>query len=137
MPETLTCPECQRKVRLPDHLFGKRVKCPSCGGTFTATPTTLSAPAITAVPEPAPFESMQAPMPEPARDEEQAQADLAFPREPEIDIPPAEVSSWFSVRTGLLVQVVAHITLAGGLTLELLLNLIVLVSSRPSGDDKL
>src|SRR5207247_8871749 len=80
MPETLTCPECHRKVRLPDHLIGKRVKCPSCGGTFTATPATTSVPAIAAVPEPAPFEPMTAPPPPPPPYEEQAQDELAFPR---------------------------------------------------------
>src|SRR5947207_2822506 len=77
MPETWTCPECQRKVRLPDHLIGKRVKCPSCGGTFTATSATVPAPAFVPAPAPvAPFEPMPAPMPAPQPpDEEQEQDD--------------------------------------------------------------
>src|SRR5207248_2930209 len=55
---------------------------------------------------------------------------------PEIDIPPAEVPSWFGVRTGLLVQAVSHALVAGGLSLWLLLSLIALGSSSPRGDSK-
>jgi predicted Zn finger-like uncharacterized protein len=36
MPEIIGCPECSRKLRVPDDLLGKRVKCPTCGLTFTA-----------------------------------------------------------------------------------------------------
>jgi predicted RNA-binding Zn-ribbon protein involved in translation (DUF1610 family) len=34
----LDCPSCGRKLRLPEDLLGKRVKCPTCGGEFDATP---------------------------------------------------------------------------------------------------
>src|SRR5262249_47173441 len=34
MPEIISCPECQRKLRVPDHLLGKKVKCPGCGTLF-------------------------------------------------------------------------------------------------------
>src|SRR5207302_593089 len=37
MPEVIQCPKCNRKLRVPDHLLGKKVKCPSCSSTFTAT----------------------------------------------------------------------------------------------------
>jgi predicted Zn finger-like uncharacterized protein len=46
MPEIVQCPECQRKLKVPDNLLGKKVKCPTCGATFTA--------ASEAAPEPAP-----------------------------------------------------------------------------------
>ncbi len=36
MPELVTCPDCSKNLRVPDHLLGKVVKCPSCGTTFTA-----------------------------------------------------------------------------------------------------
>jgi predicted Zn finger-like uncharacterized protein len=39
--EQVSCPECQKKLRVPEDLSGKLVKCPTCGHTFTAT---LSAP---------------------------------------------------------------------------------------------
>jgi hypothetical protein len=128
MPETLTCPECQRKVRLPDHLIGKRVKCPSCGGTFTATPATVPAPAFVPVPQPPPFE----PEPPPPRYQDEEPDEQQVPPEPEVDIPAADVSSWFGVRMGLKVQVVAHGALAGGLFLLLLLLLIALGASDSS-----
>jgi hypothetical protein len=36
MPEIVTCPDCQRTLRVPDNLLGKKVKCPGCQGMFTA-----------------------------------------------------------------------------------------------------
>jgi predicted Zn finger-like uncharacterized protein len=36
MPITVDCPSCNRKLRVPDDLQGKKVKCPTCGTTFTA-----------------------------------------------------------------------------------------------------
>ncbi|HEV3261734.1 MAG TPA: MJ0042-type zinc finger domain-containing protein [Gemmataceae bacterium] len=49
MPEIIHCPQCQRQLRVPEDLFGRAVKCPSCGTTFTAgqasAAETLSAPA--------------------------------------------------------------------------------------------
>ncbi|HEV3117173.1 MAG TPA: zinc-ribbon domain-containing protein [Gemmataceae bacterium] len=31
------CPSCSRKLRVPDELLGKQVKCPTCGHTFQAS----------------------------------------------------------------------------------------------------
>jgi hypothetical protein len=36
MPEIVSCPNCQRRSRLPDALIGKKVKCPQCKEIFTA-----------------------------------------------------------------------------------------------------
>lgn len=36
MPITVDCPSCNRKLRVPDDLLGKKVKCPTCSTTFTA-----------------------------------------------------------------------------------------------------
>jgi hypothetical protein len=36
MPIIVQCPTCERKLRVPDQLLGKKVKCPGCQGTFTA-----------------------------------------------------------------------------------------------------
>ena len=34
MPQIVTCPDCGRKLKVPDDLVGKRVKCPGCGQKF-------------------------------------------------------------------------------------------------------
>jgi|GEM_PF-4054586 len=36
MPELIQCPSCDRKLRVPDNLIGKKVKCPSCTKIFVA-----------------------------------------------------------------------------------------------------
>jgi predicted Zn finger-like uncharacterized protein len=42
--ELVSCPECQRKLRVPEDLLHKLVKCPTCGQTFTADPAALPPP---------------------------------------------------------------------------------------------
>jgi predicted Zn finger-like uncharacterized protein len=37
MSDTITCPSCQRTLRVPETLLGQLVKCPTCEQTFTAT----------------------------------------------------------------------------------------------------
>jgi predicted Zn finger-like uncharacterized protein len=44
MPTTIDCPSCNRKLRVPDDLLGKEVKCPTCGTTFTAAESTAPPP---------------------------------------------------------------------------------------------
>ncbi len=39
MPVSIQCPQCQRKLSVPDNLVGRRVKCPSCGEGFQAAQT--------------------------------------------------------------------------------------------------
>jgi predicted Zn finger-like uncharacterized protein len=53
MPTLITCPSCSRQLRVPDELLGRRVKCPSCGETFTAA-TDEPAPPAPAPPPPVP-----------------------------------------------------------------------------------
>lgn len=36
MATIVDCPTCTRKLRVPDELLGKKVKCPTCSGTFDA-----------------------------------------------------------------------------------------------------
>jgi hypothetical protein len=36
MPEIVNCPRCERKLRVPDHLLGQQVQCPTCAVTFAA-----------------------------------------------------------------------------------------------------
>jgi hypothetical protein len=50
MPTTVDCPACRRKLRVPDRLRGKQVKCPECGDTFASEPP-LETPPPSAQPE--------------------------------------------------------------------------------------
>jgi predicted Zn finger-like uncharacterized protein len=50
MPNTIHCPQCNRELRVPDELLGKKVKCPACSTTFTAS---VAGPEVTP-PTPAP-----------------------------------------------------------------------------------
>jgi hypothetical protein len=36
MPTTISCPNCQKTLRLPENMLGKRVRCPGCQETFVA-----------------------------------------------------------------------------------------------------
>jgi predicted Zn finger-like uncharacterized protein len=40
MAQLISCPECERKLRVPDELLGKKVKCPTCKAMFTAADLT-------------------------------------------------------------------------------------------------
>jgi predicted Zn finger-like uncharacterized protein len=42
--ELVSCPDCQRKLRVPTDLVGRTVKCPTCGHTFTADPASQAPP---------------------------------------------------------------------------------------------
>jgi hypothetical protein len=37
MPQIITCPDCERKLRVPENLLGKKVRCPACSVLFKAT----------------------------------------------------------------------------------------------------
>src|SRR5687768_9105667 len=36
MSNIITCPTCARKLRMPDEMIGRKVRCPSCATAFTA-----------------------------------------------------------------------------------------------------
>jgi ribosomal protein S27E len=36
MSDIINCPQCERKLQVPETLVGQDVKCPSCGATFAA-----------------------------------------------------------------------------------------------------
>src|SRR5215831_3294112 len=42
MSTVVDCPSCNRKLRVPDELLGKKVKCPTCSGTFDAVAASSS-----------------------------------------------------------------------------------------------
>src|SRR5690348_10333113 len=49
----VTCPACAKKLRMPEDLFDKDVKCPNCGATFdsrVAEPSSSLEPTSTTLP---------------------------------------------------------------------------------------
>jgi predicted Zn finger-like uncharacterized protein len=36
MPETIACPQCQAKIKVPDAALGRKVRCPGCSAAFVA-----------------------------------------------------------------------------------------------------
>jgi transposase-like protein len=61
MAHVTNCPSCRAEVQVPETLFGQRVKCPTCGGIFTA-PTSV---AVQQTYSPAQTESPRVPPPPP------------------------------------------------------------------------
>lgn len=56
MAELIQCPQCDRQLRVPDELLGKRVQCPSCGETFRApSASALIAEVVPPMAEPVPL----------------------------------------------------------------------------------
>ncbi len=53
MADLTQCPECQRKLNVPEGQYGGVVRCPACGAEFTAEPFVPPRPAP-AAPEPEP-----------------------------------------------------------------------------------
>lgn len=69
MNSTISCPDCQRSLRVPEDLLGQAVKCPNCSHTFVAPDDAEAIPCRPA--EPAPKVDYAEPRPSrrPAHDE--------------------------------------------------------------------
>jgi hypothetical protein len=52
MPQFISCPDCQRKLRVPDNLMGKKVRCPTCSVMFKAIAVGADDPAEDRIQEP-------------------------------------------------------------------------------------
>jgi hypothetical protein len=61
MPSVIVCPACNNPLRLPDHLLGRRVRCPTCNHEFLATEPAPQPAAAATGPSP----SMPSPSPQP------------------------------------------------------------------------
>jgi predicted Zn finger-like uncharacterized protein len=106
MTDTISCPSCQRTLRVPESLLGQLVKCPTCRETFTAAlegpPPRREAPP----PPPRPRDyAGDEPPPRPYRDERDDWEDDDRPRRRE---KPSKV------------QAIGVMTLVGGILATLL-----------------
>jgi hypothetical protein len=54
MPLVVSCPSCGKKLKVPDNLIGKPVRCADCAGTFTAESPAAAPPPSSRVPASAP-----------------------------------------------------------------------------------
>jgi hypothetical protein len=52
MPQIINCPDCERKLRVPDELLGKKVRCPTCSVMFRAVAVGGSTPVEDPIEEP-------------------------------------------------------------------------------------
>jgi hypothetical protein len=133
MPTLVACPKCQRKLRVPDDLLGKSVKCPSCQEAFTAdagTAATLALPPGQAGDE----RVADRPMPPPERDEEERitgrprfaedeeEEDYADDEAPETVIPAAD---WQKVRRSFSFLLASALTTIGAI-LEYIVGICIL-----------
>jgi predicted Zn finger-like uncharacterized protein len=121
MPEIISCPECGRKLRVKEDLFGRKVKCPDCGVTFTAGGDPEDSPAPKGIRKPAarpPEERIEEkprrrPAPvaadeeedEPPRDRRYEEDDEGPLREPR-----GNRDAWARVRSGVTLVLVAIFT---------------------------
>jgi predicted Zn finger-like uncharacterized protein len=137
MPETVHCSNCQAPFYVPDELLGRKVKCPACGGVFTALAE------VTGALEPPTEDDPTKRGSEPAWDKfvrEWVGANEDDPARPESRrerIGPsageqrAEADGWGNVATGARLYTVAHALYGAALLL-----LLVLVSvDSPRGSD--
>src|SRR5262245_60310058 len=71
MPELVSCSQCGKQLRIPDHLMGKTVKCPACQTAFTAAVAGYDLAPVTvepvAPPRPRPRDPEAPPGPAPRR----------------------------------------------------------------------
>jgi hypothetical protein len=111
MPTLIACPRCQRKLRVPDDLVGKRVKCPGCEQPFTADAGTAETLAL-APQQPTEERVSELPLAHSERDDEPA-AELPT-RQPARSVPPA---NWRLVRRGFTLLLASVLTYLGSFLL--------------------
>ena len=114
MPEIINCPQCERKLRVPEELLGQSVKCPTCGTTFTASAASAApppmpevTPALGDVPGQESFPSGQM---TPFRTDSYGEDEYNDERHPNSS---AEARGWEKVRTGVGLVLAAVFVLIG------------------------
>jgi len=114
MPEIISCPQCQRQLRVPDNLIGQPVKCPSCATIFNAAPAeTIDQPAQPVLPLP-PLEIPLAPDRSPRsdyRDDPRQQGFGGRPNEEDFGYDPGYRRRAYEPHRGALILVLGILSL--------------------------
>ena len=120
MAETVGCPNCQRKLQVPEQYLGQKVQCPECQHLFIATTMAVSAQPI---PAPAPPPAGAA---KPRRYEEDDDEDLAPRRRRSRDDDddddfdefhrPRHLRNRFMPHRGGMIMAMGLVALVGGLS---------------------
>ncbi len=111
MPTLIACPRCQRKLRVPDDLLGKSVKCPGCAEPFMADVGTGETLAL-APTQPGEQGVAERPLAR-AEEEEGPPAELPL-RHPERPLPRA---NWRLIRRGFTLLLASALTYLGAFLL--------------------
>ncbi len=78
---TITCPSCQRPLRVPENLLGQAVKCPSCSHTFVV-PENAAEPLSPPEVAPSPSDFRAKPFPSQRRAPDDDYDDEDYPEAP-------------------------------------------------------
>jgi predicted Zn finger-like uncharacterized protein len=68
----IACPECDKQLKVPDEVLGKKIRCKECGTTFTAKPVRTAGKAAPNKPAAAPKPAKPA---KPVEDDDEDEAD--------------------------------------------------------------
>src|SRR5262249_49443824 len=119
MPEIVACPDCSRKLRVPDNLLGRKVKCPGCGVNFTASVAGPASEAVSSAPQPRRRDDYEAP----SRQDNY---------EPDVSSKRSVKDGWKRVRSGLNFVLTSIWVSIGVLVLTWLIGWVLLASLTTS-----
>jgi hypothetical protein len=82
MPVIVSCPQCEKKLRVPDNLLGKKVRCPGCSGMFIGRAAEAPPPEEEEAPPPPPPPKAAKPpaRPQPPPEEDEPEEEEEGPR---------------------------------------------------------
>src|SRR5262245_29395055 len=93
MPILLYCPDCNAKIRAPEQILGRQVRCPKCDAEFTAATDGVASPTASdsyPVSQPAAREEAVSPPPTPVQELKPEPP----PPSPPAPAPPPEQLEW-------------------------------------------
>jgi hypothetical protein len=119
MPEIVACPDCGRKLRVPDDLLGRKVKCPGCGVNFVASVAGPASAAVSSAPA------------RPKRDDYEP-APRQDDYEPDVSSKRSVKDGWKRVRSGLGFVLTSIWVFIGVFVLKILIGWVLVASLTAS-----